>query len=176
MEPELIDFTQAVISTAHSAKHGLCEHNGGPADGIPLLIWQTKEDTKIIPLPAPDKDVSLPEIMEIVLQEVWADLGTPVHGALVVEAYVREADEDEAKNLERGELSQQFSEDPTSVGECLTVLAFNTAGQMRHSVFSYTYNDKGLPEFGKELSSDDDEIGGQMVFVFRKFLDFINAK
>ena len=176
MKSELIDFTEAVVSTAHSAKYGLCEHAGGPADGMPLLIWQTKESTKIIPLPSPDSDVSLPEIMEIILQEVWAELGTPVHGALVVEAYIKETTEEEAPEIQKGELAREFQENPKSIGECLTVLAFNAEGQMRHSLFNYKYNDEGLPEFGEELVSEDDKIGGQMVVVFRKFLDFINAK
>lgn len=176
MEPELIDFTKAVISTAHTAKYGLCEHAGGPADGMPVLIWQTKEDTKIIPLPSHDDDVSLPEIMEVILQEVWAELGTPVHGAIVLEAYIKDATEEEVPQIERGDLAKQFHKNPKSVGECLTVLSFNTAGQMRHSLFRYTYNDKGLPEFEKELLSEDDMIGGQMVVVFRNFLEFINAK
>jgi len=174
---ELVEFADNVVSTALSAKRLLCEFAEGPADGIPLLVWQTKDGTQIVPLPTPDGDISLPEIMEVVLKEVWAGLGTPIHGSIVVEAFMGEVGSfDEIK---RGELEKRFKENPKSVSECMTVLTFNTAGQFCHSVLEYTYDDKGMPKFADESvanNQDDSVIGGEMVTIVGQFLKFINGQ
>lgn len=174
---EFIEFAEAVITTATTAKRTMCAHEGGPADGMPLLIWETKEETLIIPVPVPDdEEASFPEVMDYVLKEIWTELGTPINGAIVTEAFVQNMNTTERTNVKRGSLAKEFSENPKDIGECLVVFAFNTAGRIRHSVSNYKYNDIGQPEFDEIAHSEGDDCRGQLTEVVRAFLDLINVR
>ena len=177
---EFLQFVDAVVGTAQTAKRTLCEYAGGPADGCPLIIWEMKEGLRLIPLPnhTKDDDVSLSDVMGFLLHELWAELGTPVHGALVTEAFLKKANssDEDLSNLKKGDVYKEFSINPKNIQECVTVLAFSTSGLMRHAVVTYKYNDNGLPEFEETQYGEKKDIGGQIAVAVREFIEFINAK
>ena len=114
--------------------------------------------------------------MDYVLKEIWTELGTPINGAIVTEAFSQKMDAVERTSIKRGSLAKEFSENPKGIDECLIVFAFNAAGRIRHSVSNYRYNDIGQPEFDGVAHSEGDNCRGQLTKVVRAFIDLINVR
>jgi len=147
----LSEYMEQILTTTQDAKTALCEHEGGPADGVPLMMWVTEEHgIAVCPLPVPEADgVSMPQIMDYALRKAFVELGKPMFGAFIAEALIRQGSEQDLSNFRRGDLQREFQKNPMAVTECMTVLVFDGAGKMRHAVISYKYNDKGMPVYDK---------------------------
>lgn len=167
------EWVENVVQTTLKAKKALCDFANGPADGDPILIWRTDDNTHIVPLPTPNDNFTMAEIITKIYKEVWAELGTPLLGALISEAYVKTYREGETPKFTRGEAKNALGIDP-DVSECITIMSFNKEGLITHSVLPYRYDDSGLPQFDEVVHADD--IGGSVTEATHNFLDFINAK
>lgn len=170
---EMPEWVETVIETTLKAKRALCDFANGPADGMPILIWRTDEQTHIVPLPTPNDDFTMADIISNIYKEVWAELGTPLRGALVSEAYVKTYREGEVPKFTKGEAKKELGTNP-NVSECITIMSFNKEGLIKHSVLPYRYDDSGLPQFDEIVYADD--MGGSVAEATHNFLDFINAK
>jgi hypothetical protein len=154
----LSKYLEQLVSSTQDAKVALCEHEGGPADGMPLMMWITEEHgLAVCAMPLPERDgISMPEIIDYGLRKAFVDMGKPMYGAFIGEALVRRtSDTQEVVNHQRGDLQRSFQKDPMSVSECLTILAFDGTGEMRHACVTYKYNDFGMPEFDEPLYQEE---------------------
>lgn len=169
------DWLEKVIAITLKAKVALCEHTAGPADGMPLLLWQSKDAYHVVPLPDSTENEPLSQIMFDILRRVWVELGTPKYGAVVCEAYVKTYHEEEGipKNIVRGDIQKSYPTD-LSIKECITFISFDIDGEIRSGVVPYKYDDAGQPKF--EDAEFCGIVGGAMYDSTRNFLDFINAK
>lgn len=183
MESHNQEFGEFVAYAVHSmvtAKRNLCEAEGGPADGCPILVWVVRKDdetmdVEIIGCEQPTDDLPAPDLLYQALNYAFVECGAPVFGAFVSEAYMRQAEsEDEMKDFRRGELERDFhAKADTDVVECMTALCFSSDGTKRHTVIAYKYDDNGMPQFAEPENSGLS--GGAMVDVLDNFLGLLNV-
>ena len=167
-------FAEATVNLAKAAKFMMCADFRGPTDSPPILVWCTNDDISIIPMVQPTDDCPAPDALYESLHQAFMEYGVPRFVAVVVEAYIKQ-DLDPEKTIQRGDLQKAFLEasDP-SVGEVLTVMAFDIAGHRSNTVIAYKYDDSGLPQFDEEIVEKGDDVQGAIADVVSDFQKFVS--
>lgn len=174
MSDELIEFCDATLGMAKTAKRMFCEFSRGPSDGPPVLIWLANDDVAICQMRMPTDDYPAPQALHDALQEGFAEFGVPRLVSVIVEAYAkREVQEDDFRNIKRGQLQEAFKQnaDP-SVEEVITCLTFDLTGRKRSAVIFYKYDDSGMPVFDEPVYEESEMLGAitDVIDDFTKFV------
>jgi hypothetical protein len=173
-------FMTDIMDVSKYAKQALCADVGGPADGVPILVWVSlNEDGEaapaIVACPTPTEELPARDVLYAALNEAFVELGTPVFGAFVSEAYIkREVTEGERDTIKRGDMERDFKNNAeTNVVECITIIGFSRTGHREYHIVEYKYDDSGQPNFSEVVR--DGMSSGALVDVLDNFMGIITA-
>lgn len=174
------EFMKDIMYVSKYAKSALCQDVGGPADGVPILVWVSKNSDgelapSIVACPTPTEELPARDVLYEALNEAFVELGAPVLGAFVSEAYLKRAVTDEERDgFKRGDFEREFKNNPdTNVAECITVIGFSSNGDREYHIVEYKYDDEGQPTYAEVVK--DGMSGGALADVLENFLGLLEV-
>lgn len=156
--PRLEEICDQIAVMAQAFKSGLCRRSNGPADMGAALVYRLEDDSEL-------RSRGFPGGHPVdTFNKVWANVlkeGTPDFVAVVAESYM--GDSGHTENYRRGELEQQFKQNPNSrVREAVLIAGVDTReGRQRCTAIPFTYDRNGMPAF-RTLGWDDKPRGDRL--------------
>ena len=149
-----------VLANAMEGKTAICEEHNGMVDAPPTILGCLPDgDTFAMPdLNDGHPTDNLPLMLEALAMALLEN-GKPVRWewlAYIVEGFAKPAGEVNADDHKRGDLEQEFRENPASSvreGIIVTVHGWKEGESLAGTAF-YRYNDRGLPEFDEPEFSE----------------------
>ena len=155
--PRLEEMCDQIAVMAQAFKSVLCRRKNGPADMAAALVYRLEGDSAL-------RSTGFPGGHPVdTFNKVWARVleeGTPDFVAVVAESYMGSA---RGENYRRGELEQEFKQDPnSSVREAVLIAGVDTReGRQRCTAIPFSYDRNGMPAF-RALGWDDEFHGDRL--------------
>lgn len=163
-----------IASLSMYFKNSLCEEQGGPADGSPMILGADMNGENFV---IPDVlDGHPTDNLPIILSSVMEGLREKNDSlkwdwiAYVVEGYTNSAENPE--DYERGAMEQDFKNNPSStVREAVIVTLYTWENESACRTLMYTYGDDGMPIWSEPTDADEPPAGivPFILETFRKF-------
>ena len=176
------DVLEILTFVAQTHKKNLCEEEGGPADGVPMLFGI---DPNNEPFMMPDTlDGHPTDNLPLALGALGVQLdeknGTMAwqYLAYAVEAYMKQSESDELDNddWERGAYQREFENDITSnVQQVIVLTIIPWEGDILVASLPYKYGDDGMPVWGEQVVSETGA-GGAITDTFELFRFFCHKE
>ena len=179
---KLTELVLEHIEMTQRTKEASCEHNGGPSDLLPMLVWVNGLDETSVAIIEVKNSVleSMPQVLSLLVKQ------NPKVVMFICESYAVKLDKTELQEFQdthkSGDLAKIYAEHgPLSgVDELIAFNALDTdTGEQVQGYTRFHYNDIGLPVFGEtEVHSLEH---GQLdqantTMIFNQFYKYIQIK